>query len=423
MPKLQDLRIDFNKSGAIYLPGEIVSGRVFLRLSGSKNIREIRMEASGEAETHWTKKKRDKDSSGRSQTRIEHYRGNQHYFSVTNRLLGNGIGDEHSTLPSGEHSYHFSFQLPSNIPCSIEHELGFVRYTVRVLLTRPWKFDHKVISAFSVISSYDLNAVYDLSTGISEEFRRNFRYWCVLSDGGVNIRLGSRVKGFVPGETIELVVKYDNNSTRVDLTKMKLNLEKSMTFYTSSPKDKKLSSEIVKKTKVVGPFPKIGETILKLEVPPVPPSRLENCSLIDLCYKLNLTLSVSGLRFPIKKSYPVEIGTVPIYGRAAAAGTIPAPPCAAPVAPLIEQMSPAVGQHTSQSVNPIGFVIVGAPPSVTSGVPQLVPMDAMPPPAYEECISGSKTITPIEQGMYGADVQFAPRYPVYRFPTPRPYST
>lgn len=43
------------------------------------------------------------------------------------------------------------------------------------------------------------------------------------------------------------------------------------------------------------------------------------------------------------------------------------------------------------------------------------------PPSYEECISGSNNIADQnEQGMHGANVQFSPRYPVYKFPMPTP---
>ena len=80
-------------------------------------------------------------------------------------------GDGQTTLAAGQHAYHFSFQIPQNIPCSIEHQYGHVRYTVKAILDRPWRFDHKVVSAFTVIAPYDLNTQQSL--GVSRT-RRSF---------------------------------------------------------------------------------------------------------------------------------------------------------------------------------------------------------------------------------------------------------
>ena len=39
MPKLQDFRVEFDRPGATYAPGESVGGKVILILSASKNVR------------------------------------------------------------------------------------------------------------------------------------------------------------------------------------------------------------------------------------------------------------------------------------------------------------------------------------------------------------------------------------------------
>lgn len=60
-------------------------------------------------------------------------------------------------LPPGEHVYPFTFSLPQNLPSSFEHDFGHVRYTVKAILDRPWKFDQETKSAFTVVSNFDLN--------------------------------------------------------------------------------------------------------------------------------------------------------------------------------------------------------------------------------------------------------------------------
>ncbi|OXU20350.1 hypothetical protein TSAR_008783 [Trichomalopsis sarcophagae] len=420
MGKLQDFRIEFERPGATYAPGEIVTGKVILTLSGTKNMREIRIEAKGEAEVHWTKQRRKSNGNG-SHRVTDHYKGSETYFSVSNRLVGATGGESSATIPSGTSTYPFSFHIPQNIPCSFEHVLGFVRYTVKAVIDRPWRFDHKIVSAFTVVADYDLNAHRNLATGISDEIKRRFRSCCCLGNaGGIKAIVKSRVSGFVPGETIQLDVSYDNSSTSVEVKRMKLYLYKELQFFASTPfPDKKFTSDVVKKVKIGGPFPKKGEKSLCIEVPPMPPSKLEHCTLINVSYKLVLIIETSGLHRDIDRSYPIEIGTVPLYYQVSGQ----AQPSLVPSAPPIDQVTPNTQllPHQQQAASqPIGFVVMSAPPYMAAGAP-VHQMPEMPPPSYEECIGGSNPIAdPNEQGMIGSNTQFAPKYPVYKFPMPMP---
>jgi len=60
-------------------------------------------------------------------------------------------------LPRGTHTYPFTCALPPTVPSSFEGEFGHVRYTIKVTLDRPWKFDQDMKMAFTVISPVDLN--------------------------------------------------------------------------------------------------------------------------------------------------------------------------------------------------------------------------------------------------------------------------
>jgi hypothetical protein len=65
-------------------------------------------------------------------------------------------GDQ-MVLSEGEHCFPFSTVLPPKLPSSFEGKFGHTRYTVKVVVDRPWKFDHEIKSAFTVISPVDLN--------------------------------------------------------------------------------------------------------------------------------------------------------------------------------------------------------------------------------------------------------------------------
>lgn len=60
-------------------------------------------------------------------------------------------------LPPGTHSFPFTCALPAVLPTSFEGEYGYVRYTIKVVIGRPWKFDNQYKFAFTVLSIYDLN--------------------------------------------------------------------------------------------------------------------------------------------------------------------------------------------------------------------------------------------------------------------------
>lgn len=57
----------------------------------------------------------------------------------------------------GTQIYPFTCLLPPTLPSSFEGEFGNVRYTVKVTLDRPWKFDQETKTAFTVLSPVDLN--------------------------------------------------------------------------------------------------------------------------------------------------------------------------------------------------------------------------------------------------------------------------
>ena len=78
-------------------------------------------------------------------------------------------------LPRGYNQYPFSFQLPYNIPCSFEHNVGYVRYTVNAVIDRPWKFNHECKAAFTVVSSLDLNVHREKYVRYQNSFSKCFK--------------------------------------------------------------------------------------------------------------------------------------------------------------------------------------------------------------------------------------------------------
>lgn len=93
-----------------------------------------------------------RDQQGKEHDEEEELTGHEEYFENHYYLVGSKNGNE-INLPAGEHIYPFTCVLPPNLPSSFEGEFGHVRYTVKVVLDRPWKFDQETKMAFTVISA------------------------------------------------------------------------------------------------------------------------------------------------------------------------------------------------------------------------------------------------------------------------------
>lgn len=110
----------------------------------------------GEGNTNWSETKKVTDEHGKEHEETENLTGHEEYFEIHYYLLGSKNGAE-INLPAGTHTYPFTCALPPTLPSSFEGEWGHVRYTIKVTLDRPWKFDQDFKIAFTVVSPIDLN--------------------------------------------------------------------------------------------------------------------------------------------------------------------------------------------------------------------------------------------------------------------------
>lgn len=114
-------------------------------------------------------------------------------------------------LPVGTHVYPFTCVLPPTLPSSFEGEYGHVRYTVKVTLDRPWKFDQETKAAFTVLSQVDLNLNQRLREPVKVSMEKYFCCcWC--KSGPLTCIVTLPHSGYVPGQSIPVVAELDNIS-------------------------------------------------------------------------------------------------------------------------------------------------------------------------------------------------------------------
>ncbi|GFG28507.1 hypothetical protein Cfor_03631 [Coptotermes formosanus] len=236
----------------------------------------------GEAECSWTER-RTVHRNGKSETVSTHYRGYEMYFENSAKVFaGTGVTE---VLPAGEHSFPFSMMLPIHLPSSFEGEYGYVRYTVKATLDRPWKFDHEVKAAFTVLSHFDLNLDPHNREPVKVENNKYFCCCCCKS-GPLTLVTYVPARGYVPGQSIPMIIEVDNASN-ITVSGVVCELRQIVTY--RAPGTSKQHFAVVASVALEG---SVGENNSKtwtsrMTVPPLPSSSLPQCSIIDVDYRLH----------------------------------------------------------------------------------------------------------------------------------------
>nr|CAD7575548.1 unnamed protein product [Timema californicum] len=327
--------------------------------------------------------------------------------------------DNETVLPMGDLSYPFSFTVPLNLPSSFETSKGYIRYTVKATLDRPWKFNQDVKEAISIMPLTDLNLIPQLrEPAMKEKMKR----YCCLCCASPTLSLIARIPftGFAPGQDIMVSVNLEN-PTNVAINSVICTLNQLCTLTATNPrkstrvKNRQLNTitlgEVAERSK--------GSWEKPLKIPACPPTLQANCNVIKWEYNLQLanTLVVlsstaedeeievrisvmaisAGCHSNVEVVIPITIGTVPlIWGPPASFGTSPA----------------AFGHPSipSASHEPSAPLLPPAGPSRA----QLYPHSA-PPPSYDECMFGAANIKDGDDTDYTfGKMEFAPKYPNYK---------
>lgn len=122
------------------------------------------------------------------------------------------------------------------------------------------------------------------------ELEKSFCCFCCKS-GPLSAIILIPASGYVPGQNIPITAEIDNASN-VNVDRLKVILRKTVVFKTNTPrrdmkKEKTTISEIS-----VGPVEAHASKnwLQNIEIPPLPPSNLMNCGIIDLDYELKVTM-------------------------------------------------------------------------------------------------------------------------------------
>ena len=69
-----------------------------------------------------------------------------------------GQSGDDPVLQPGDYSYPFQFLIPNqNMPTSVEGRHGYIRYWLKGIIDRPWRFDITTTAVFTMLEYVDIN--------------------------------------------------------------------------------------------------------------------------------------------------------------------------------------------------------------------------------------------------------------------------
>ncbi|XP_065095363.1 arrestin domain-containing protein 2-like [Ochlerotatus camptorhynchus] len=293
-----EIRFDDNPQG-IYQGGQTLSGSVELHLDKPKLVNDFRLVISGCAEVKWTERK------GRN-SKVT-YSGKEELLRAETSLIPQSYGN--TEIPAGIHVYNFSSPIPTEVPTSFEGDYGKIRYTVRAILDRPWKFDQTSTAAFTVLKPLDLNQhILTLKECRKEKRTKTFCCWlCLSSPLYVGVELP--VTGYVPGQKIPITVAL-NNTSSVEVIGIKSKLERKVSYISEFPREKtRVVDERLASVWTTVRNDKSAQYTQELKVPSVAPTG--KCSVLVIDYVLVVKVHVDGCHSNPEIEIPITIGTIP----------------------------------------------------------------------------------------------------------------
>ncbi|XP_050070040.1 arrestin domain-containing protein 3-like [Anopheles maculipalpis] len=406
---LKECTIELDNPYNTYYAGQTVNGRVTFTFDSAKKIRGIVIKFAGEAETKWSETETKTDQNGKQYESTTNLTGQEEYFQIQYYLLG-GKNAAETELPAGQHCYPFTCALPPTLPSSFEGEWGFVRYTVKVTLDRPWKFDQDIKMAFTVISPVDLNLNPRVKDPFKLELEKTFCCFCCAS-GPLNVIVHVPVTGYVSGQSVPVTVECDNASN-VCVNKITINLRKLLAFHVHTPRrETKRKKEYVTSISM-GPVEAGNSQTWQqfLQIPPLPPSNLVNCGIIDVDYDIKVAAEVSGMHSNLDGNIPIVLGTVPLESFQ------PPPPYTDN--PSIQAIETDPSMLPTQPVSPASPPSNGAGGALGWNVGDNKAYPNIPPPTFAETSYKAPTISGKNDSEFTRIVggaEYAPRYPTYAF--------
>ncbi|XP_064641439.1 arrestin domain-containing protein 3-like isoform X2 [Lineus longissimus] len=311
--KLRNLDIVLDNPSAIFRPGDKISGTATLELMEESPVYGVRLWIYGTGDTMWDEVK----GSSRG-GRFQYERYIKELITLYGKPPDNRNPLVEFKLVAGQHSYKFEYQLPHTLPSSFEMPhgglgQGRVHYHMKLQVDSPNRAVNQTKEVnFRVLGHLDLRKDRHVLQG-PVEMSGEKTLGCLCCIAGTIICCARLDKnGYVPGETMHIDIEIINNSS-ADIITSSVTFEQHTTLFAQAV-TRSVSSCIFS---ISGATIKPGDTGMYhdvIHIPPLPPSRLDGCRLVDIEYMIHVRIEPSGMYSNFELDIPVIIGTEPLEG-------------------------------------------------------------------------------------------------------------
>ena len=297
-------KINLYDSYGTYMAGDLIMGKVEFCLLDRVKINGIKLRLMGQAKVNWTEKK----GNGRFETSVT-FNENENYVDIILSVLSKKNGQD-LYLDKGKYTFPFEIRLPSQLPTSIEHTDGRIRYFLCSTIEIPWGLNKTYKLPITIISLLDLNR--NLQLKLSQSVTNHKTICCLCcSQKPINIWFNLYKTGYVCGEAIVFNATLNNQSSR-KIPLVVLKLVQILKFHTKS-KVKTIAREVthIVFNKEIQPMSRVDWDNSVLTIPSVCPSSQNTSRLIEVSYTLVLSVEPSWPSSPLALKIPITIGSVP----------------------------------------------------------------------------------------------------------------
>ncbi|XP_074645873.1 arrestin domain-containing protein 2-like [Tubulanus polymorphus] len=219
-------------------------------------------------------------------------------------------------LKPGLHCYKFEYTLPKDIPTSFEVLrpcMARVRYMMKAHIDSTDKAINQTRErSFFVLRPLDLKSNSNVVQGpVSLLVQKPLGCFCCRR-GTISCSVNLDKNGYVPGETLHIDVEINNNS-KIEIETSNVTFEQHIKL-SAQGNVKNITACIFS---ISGALIKPGDSGMYhdvIHIPPLPPSGLDGCKLIDIDYVIHVCIEPSGMYDSIDVDVPVIIGTEPLAG-------------------------------------------------------------------------------------------------------------
>ncbi|KAI8491395.1 hypothetical protein Bbelb_310280 [Branchiostoma belcheri] len=407
MGKLQQFSITFDENKDVFWAGECVKGHVVVQAAEDMKMKGLWLLFYGHSHVEWERGSGDDTIT---------YKATETYFHHEVTLFGKARGQtgDSVVLPAGRHVFPFQYQLlAEGLPSSFEGKHGYVRYIIKGTMYRPWKFDHTTKTAFTILDKSNEVLQEGLNRTHPHDLARALTTpGCLCRSGPVELQVQPDRSVYCPGEV--MVIRGNlNNDSGDDVTSVEARLVQIATFHGNyrtflQEKTKTIDAKnIVQRVRISGC--KRGQSLAfsssngaALRVPPLPPSSLRFCKIIDIKYQLDVVACVEGTlcSSSLKTQIPIKISPYRHHPHDSAP-----PPWGTPC--------PEHPTHPGPPPYTPGPAVINQPTAQVPSAPDLG-FSFTAPPSYAESVHGLSSIRDTDDTDYTmGEMNFAPKYAYY----------